>query len=148
MAIAVGDDAPAVEGATPAGPHALVFFKVTCSTTQLATPAIERLARAFPGRVVGVGQDPRDALERFARDHDLTLPLVPDLDPYVASDAYGIESAPTAVAVDSEGRVLDVAESWDRDAWNRLAASLAAEIEVAPQTVSDPGDGLPDFKPG
>ena len=148
MAIAVGDDAPRVEGATPEGPHALVFFKVTCSTTQLATPAIERLAQAFPGGVVGVGQDPPDALDGFARDYGLSLPLVPDLDPYQASDAYGIESAPTAVAVDTDGRVIDVAESWDRAAWNRLAAALANEMEIPAPTVSDPSDGLPDFKPG
>jgi hypothetical protein len=148
MAIAVGDDAPRVEGATREGPHALVFFKVTCGTTQLATPAIERLAQAFPGKVIGVGQDPADALGRFAHEFGLSLPLVPDLEPYEASDAYGIASAPTAVAVDSEGRVLDVAESWDRDAWNRLAAALAGEMEMPAPSVSDPGDGLPEFKPG
>jgi peroxiredoxin len=148
VAITVGDDAPRVEGATREGPHALVFFKVTCSTTQLATPAIERLAQAFPGKVVGVGQDPPDALDRFAGEYGLSVPLVADLDPYEASDAYGIESAPTAVAVDAEGRVLDVAESWDRDAWNRLAAALAGEIQTSVPTVSNPGDGLPDFKPG
>ena len=125
-----------------------MFFKVSCSTTQLATPAIERLAQAFPRKVIGVGQDPPDALDAFAREYGLSMPLVPDLDPYVASDAYGIESAPTAVAVDAEGRVLDVAESWDRDGWNRLAAALAGELEVAPPTVSEAGDGLPEFKPG
>jgi hypothetical protein len=148
MAISVGDDAPPVEGATLDGPHALVFFKVTCGTTQLATPAIERLAQAFPGKIVGVGQDPPEALRRFADEYGLSMPLVPDLDPFDASDAYGIESAPTAVAVDAEGRVLDVAESWDRDAWNRLAAALAGEMELPAPSVSEADDGLPDFKPG
>jgi hypothetical protein len=148
MAITVGDVAPRVEGATHEGAHALVFFKVTCGTTQLATPAIERLGQAFPGRVTGVGQDPPAALERFSREYALSLPLVPDLEPYEASDAYGVTSAPTAIAVDAQGRVLDVAESWDRDAWNRLAAALAGELDVAVPTVSDPDDGLPDFKPG
>lgn len=148
MAIAVGERAPRVEGASQDGPHVLVFFKVTCSTTQLATPAIERLARAYPGKVAGVGQDPPPALEGFARDYSLTLPIVPDLEPYTASDAYGITSAPTAIAVGRDDRVLDVAESWDRDAWNRLSASIAAELGVTPTTVSDRDDGLPDFKPG
>jgi peroxiredoxin len=148
MAISTGAQAPPVDGASQEGPHVLVFFKVTCGTTQLATPAIERLAQAFPGRVVGVGQDPRPALDAFSSEYGLTLPLVPDLDPYEASDAYGIVSAPTAVAVGRDGAILDVAESWDRDAWNRLAARFADEIGVAPSTVSDPDDGLPDFKPG
>jgi hypothetical protein len=148
MTIAVGDRAPLVEGATLDGAHVLVFFKVTCSTTQLAAPAIERLAKAYPGRVLGVGQDPAPALTGFARDYGLTLPLVPDLDPYQASDAYGIVSAPTAVAVAADATVLDVAESWDRDGWNRLSNGFAAEIGATPAAVSEEGDGLPDFKPG
>ena len=73
---------------------------------------------------------------------------MPDLAPYVASDAYGIASAPTAVAIGAGGAVLDVAESWDRPAWNRLAAVFAREIGAEPVAVSEPGDGLPDFKPG
>jgi AhpC/TSA family len=148
MAIATGAQAPPVDGATRDGPHVLVFFKVTCGTTQLATPAIERLAQAFPDRVVGIGQDPQPALDAFSTEYGLTLPLLPDLDPYEASDAYGIVSAPTAVAVGGDGAVLDVAESWDREAWNRLAAGIADAVGVPPSTVSDADDGLPDFKPG
>ena len=95
-----------------------------------------------------MGQDPQPALDAFSQEYGLSLPLVPDLDPYVASDAYGIVSAPTAVAVGSDGTILDVAESWDRDAWNRLAAGFAGALGAEPATVSDAGDGLPDFKPG
>jgi hypothetical protein len=148
MVIAIGASAPDVEGANLVGPRALVFFKVTCGTTKIATPAIERLARAYPGRVIGIGQDPRVDLDAFASAFGLSLPLVPDLEPYPASDAYGIVSAPTAVAVNSDGAVAAVAESWDRDAWNRLSANLAGMLGVEPVPVSDPEDGLPSFKPG
>ncbi|MEP6759008.1 MAG: hypothetical protein ABJB55_07435 [Actinomycetota bacterium] len=148
MAIAIGSQAPPVPGVAGDAPRVLVFFKVTCSTTQLATPAIELLARAYPGRVTGVGQDAAPALDGFASDHALTLPLVADLDPFTASDAYGIVSAPTAIAVGADGAVLDVAESWDRAAWNRLSAAFAAEVGAEPAVVSEPGDGLPEFKPG
>ena len=148
MAISVGTAAPPVAGVRAEIPRVLVFFKATCATTHLAAPAIERLSRAYPGRVVGVGQDPQPDLDAFAGELDLTLTLVPDLAPYVASDAYGIVSAPTAVAVGTDGVVLDVAESWDRDAWNRLSARFANELGVEPVVVSDPGDGLPPFKPG
>src|SRR4029077_17163235 len=137
MAIAPGALAPPVDGIPNDGPRALVFFKVTCSTTHLATPAIERLARAYPGIVFGVGQDDRAALDTFAETFSLSIPLVSDLAPYVASDAYGIESSPTAGAsgieaapsagaIGADGGVLDVWQSWDRAAWNRLSAALAA----------------------
>jgi hypothetical protein len=148
MAISVGAPAPRAAGVELEGPRALVFFKVTCGTTKLATPAIERLARAYPGHVIGVGQDAPADLEAFARAFGLTLPLVPDLAPYPASDAYGIASAPTAVLVDGEGVVADVAESWDRRAWNRLSAVLADLVGRPAVEVSEPGDGLPSFKPG
>ncbi len=148
MVIAIGARAPDVDGVDINGPRAIVFFKVSCGTTKLATPAVERLARAYPGRVVGVGQDPRPELDAFARDFDLTLPLVPDLAPFTVSDGYGIVSAPTVVAVDGDGLVADVAESWDRDAWNRLSATLAQLLGIEAIPVSEPGDGLPSFKPG
>ena len=148
MVIAIGASAPDVAGANLVGPGALVFFKVTCGTTKLTTPAIERLARAYPGRVVGVGQDPQIDLDAFASAFGLSLPLVPDLEPYPASDAYGIVSAPTVVAVSADGSVAAVAESWDRAAWNRLSAILAGMLGVEPVLVSEHEDGLPSFKPG
>jgi len=148
MVIAQGARAAPVEGIPTDRPRALVFFKVTCSTTHLATPAIERLAQAYPGSTFGVGQDDREALDTFAATFGLSMPLVSDLAPYVASDAYGIESAPTAIAIGADGTVLDVAQSWDRAAWNRLSATLAKEIAVPAVVVSVPDDGLPDFKPG
>jgi hypothetical protein len=148
MAIAVGSDAAPVEGVGIDGPHALVFYKVTCGTTKLAGPPLSRLGDAYPGAVVGVGQDPPDALAAFAQTYAWRFPQVPDLVPYTASDAYGIVSAPTVVVVDGEGRVADVVESWDRDGVNRASATLAALLDAEPAIVSEPGDGLPDFKPG
>jgi len=148
MAIAVGAAAAPVPGVDVSGPHALVFYKVTCGVTKMATPAIERLAQAYPGLVVGVGQDPPSDLRAFATEFGLSFPQVADLEPYTASDAYGIQSAPTAIAVDADGTVAAVAESWDRPAWNRLSAVLADLVGRPPVEVSEPADGLPDFKPG
>src|SRR5262245_60504963 len=143
MAIEVGSAATPVEGVEANGPHALVFYKVTCGTTQLAGPPISRLGDAYPGSVVGVGQDPAEKLATFAETYAWRFPQVPDLAPYAASDAYGIVSAPTVVVVDGEGRVADVVESWDRDGVNRASATLAALLGSQPAIVSEPADGLP-----
>jgi hypothetical protein len=148
MAIAVGSVAPAIGGVEIRGPRALIFYKVTCSTTQLAGPPISRLGDAYPGAVAGVGQDPADALTAFASTYGWRFPQVPDLAPYTASDAYGIVSAPTMVVVDGQGHVADVVESWDREGVNRASSTLAGLLGTAPVTVSEPEDGLPDFKPG
>jgi peroxiredoxin len=129
------------------GPRLLWFYKVTCPVCQLAAPVAERLAQAFPGRVLGVGQDPEARLRAFAAEYGATFDSVSDPPPYPASSSYGLETVPTLVLV-HDGSVADVVESWDRDGYNRVAARLADLTEAAPTTVSDPGDGLPPFRPG
>jgi hypothetical protein len=147
-AITVGSDAPGVAGDPVRGAHGLIFYKVTCSVTQMAAPPLSRLGDAFPGAVVGVGQDPQGELDAFAAEHGWRFPQVPDPPPYAASDAYGIASAPTLIVVDADGRVADVVESWDRDGMNRGSASLAALLGRDLVVLSTLEDGLPDFKPG
>jgi thiol-disulfide isomerase/thioredoxin len=147
--IAVGEAAPLVPGLTFAdGPVALVFYKVTCPVCQMAAPKVDAMARAYPGRVVGVGQDPPDELERFGREFGMGVPAVPDLPPYDASNAYGIESVPTLFVIDRTGAVADAVVSWDRAGYNRASARLAELLGVDPATVSDSSDGLPPFRPG
>jgi thiol-disulfide isomerase/thioredoxin len=147
--IAVGDAAPAVPGgAVQEGPVALVFYKVTCPVCQMAAPKIDTMARSYPGRVVGVGQDPPDELERFGRQFRMEIAAVADLPPYDVSNAYGIETVPTLFVMDGVGVVADAVVSWDRAGYNRASARLAELLGVQPVTVSDSSDGLPPFRPG
>ena len=147
--IAVGDAAPLVPGGVVhEGPVALVFYKVTCPVCQMAAPKIDALARSYPGRVVGVGQDPPDELERFGREFRMDIAAVADVPPYDVSNAYGIETVPTLFVIDGAGVVADEVVSWDRAGYNRASARLAELLGVEPVTVSEPSDGLPPFRPG
>src|SRR5947208_312895 len=149
MAITVGSNAPPyspVPGA-PAPPRALIFYKVTCPTCQMSAPALDRFERAYPGMVTGIGQDPEGQLEAFSREYGVTFPSIPDLPPYEVSNAYRVESVPTMVVIDANGVVADVVESWDREGYNRASATLASLLGARVQTISDPSDGLPDFRP-
>ena len=148
MVIAIGTPAPAVAGVAGPGPVALVFYKATCSVTQMAGPALAHLGEAYPGTVVGIGQDPPPDLATFAATHGWAFPQVPDLEPYPASNAYGIASAPTLVVLDGNGQVADVVESWDREGMNRASATLAHLLGAAAEVLSTEADGLPAFKPG
>ncbi|HEX7248740.1 MAG TPA: redoxin domain-containing protein [Actinomycetota bacterium] len=144
-----GDVAPSIEGvAFGDGPRGLFFYKVTCPTCQLAAPVMEAFEREFPGSVVGIGQDPMPKLERFTEEHDMGIASIEDPPPYVISDAYAIESVPTLFLVDDDGRVADSVGAWDRDGFNRVAASLARLTGADPLVVSTPDDGRPPFKPG
>lgn len=143
-----GDQAPFIPGAEPEdGPRAVLFYKVTCPTCQLAAPIAERFHDAFPDRLVGVGQDPREKIERFEQELGTTFPSVSDEPPYPASNAYGVRTVPTLFILD-DGEVVEVVESWDRDGWNRAAAKLGDLTGQAVGTVSQEGDGLPPFRPG
>jgi hypothetical protein len=145
--LAPGSAAPPISGVRiESGARAVLFFKVTCPTCQLAGPPAERLARALPDGFVAMGQDPPDRLEAFRTEFG-DFPAIPDADPYPISEAYGIRTVPTLFVLDA-GRVDDVVESWDREGWQRLAGRLGELTGRPVEPPSVEGDGLPPFRPG
>jgi len=144
-----GASAPSVPGVTFAdGPHLLAFYKVTCPVCQMAAPKIQALADRYPDAVVPLGQDAPDRLAAFADEYGLRQPATAELAPYEVSDAYGVASVPTLFLVGEEGTVVDTVESWSRDGYNRVAELLAEMTGSRYEPVSEPGDGLPPFRPG
>jgi hypothetical protein len=145
----IGDVAPPVPGVTFGdGPVGLFFYKVTCPTCQLAAPTMKPIHDAFPGRVTGIGQDPAPKLDRFRSEYGMGIDSIEDAPPYRLSDAYAIESVPTLYLIDRERRIADAVGAWDRDGFNRVAATLAGDLGAEPVVVSTPDDGRPAFKPG
>jgi hypothetical protein len=145
----VGTTAPPIPGVSfEDGPRGLFFYKVTCSTSRLAAPKMRAFQDAFPGRVIGIGQDPDEALARFTTEYDMGIASIRDAPPYPVSDAYAIVSVPTLFLVGEGGAVLESVGAWDREGFNRVAARLGELTGRDPVTISSPDDGLPDFKPG
>ena len=114
----------------------------------MAAPTMRHFEEAFPGRVVGIGQDPEPDLARFTREYEMGIASVEDAPPYPVSDDYAVESVPTLYLVGDAGRVLESVGAWDRDGFNRVASKLAELTGTDPVLVSTPDDGRPDFKPG
>lgn len=147
--IAVGASAPPITGVEIGdGALAVLFYKVTCPVCQMAAPKVDGFERAYAGRIVGVGQDPPEALEGFSREFGMGFRSVADLEPFEASEAYGIEVVPTLVVIGDDGVVEDVVQSWDREGLNRASRRLAELAGEAYAPISDPTDGLPAFRPG
>ncbi len=145
----MGDPAPSLPGVTfGEGPVGVFFYKVSCPTCQVAAPKMAAFEQAYPGRVIGIGQDPADELARFSRDYAMGIRSIEDAPPYPLSDAYAIVSVPTLYLVGDDGRLLETVGTWDRPGFNRVAQRLAELTGADPVLVSTPGDGLPDFKPG
>lgn len=128
-------------------PVAIVFYKVTCPTCQMAAPPMERLYRAVGDRFAAVVQDPADRAAEFAAEYEASFPSIPDEEPYEVSKAWGVRVVPT-LFVTANGRVEDVVESWDREGWARAAARLGELLGTAVPRPSEEGDGLPLFRPG
>jgi peroxiredoxin len=148
-ALSVGSRAPAIPGVDfGSGPLALFFYKVTCPVCQIAAPKVQGFERSYPGRIVGIGQDPEDRLGSFGREYGMTFRSQSDLPPYDVSNAYGIEVVPTTFLVDGDGTILEGVESWDREGLNQLSKALAAATGSPFAEISNPSDGLPPFRPG
>ncbi len=123
------------------GAVVLAFFKTTCPVCQMAAPKVQALSESGV-RVVAVGEDPPAEIRSYSERHGQKVTTLSEAAPYLASDAYGIDTVPTLFFVDEEGIVRDAVASWDRDRWNRFAEAAGGTA------VSDEGDGLPPFRPG
>ena len=143
-----GSPSPGIPGA-PEGTKVAIFYKINCPVCQMAAPKFEELEAAYPGKVVAVGQDSVDDLAGFAAEFGMgSVPTQPDLPPYSLSDAYGVRVVPTMFLLDDSDAVVDIAESWDRDGFNRITQSLAEATGAVFVPLSEEGDGLPAFRPG
>jgi thiol-disulfide isomerase/thioredoxin len=146
--LAPGSAVPTAPSFDPAeGPKVVFFFKVTCPTCQIAAPKVQAFEEAYPGRILGVGQDPKEKLLVFAREFGMTFRSVPDVDPFDMSNQWGIGVVPTTFLVEGD-TVVDTVESWDRDGLNEISKRLADMTGSAYRQISDSGDGLPPFRPG
>ncbi len=146
--LAPGSAAPKAPAFDPAdGPKVVFFYKVTCPTCQVAAPKVQAFEEAYPGRILGVGQDPKDKLLAFSREFGMTFRSVPDVAPYDISNRWGIRVVPTTFLVENDV-IVDTVESWDRDGLNGLSKRLADMVGSAYRQISDPGDRLPPFRPG
>ncbi len=146
--LAPGSTAPSRPAFDPSeGPKVIFFYKVTCPTCHMAAPKVQAFEDAYPGRILGVGQDPKEKILAFSRQFGMTFRSVPDVPPYDISNQWGIRVVPTTFLVDGDS-IVDTVESWDRDGLNGLSKRVADMTGSAYRQVSDTGDGLPSFRPG
>ena len=102
----------------------LLFVHADCPTTRLA---LSRLAGVRPKReLVVVAQEPPERASRLTRG--LPARVVADPAPYAESDAYGVETVPTALLVE-DGSVAETVVGWDRDGFERLLGTVLPDEE-------------------
>ena len=125
------------------GPVLLAFFKVTCPVCQMTFPFLERIHAAGTLPIHGVSQNDRVDTREFNNEFRVTFPTLLDSEDrgFPVSNAYGIASVPTLFLVESDGTASLVSEGWNK----KDIAALGGRAGI---TVFQPGDSVPDYKPG
>lgn len=135
------------------GPVVAVFFKVSCPICQFAFPYLERVFKAYEksGKhtFVGVSQDNAADTKTYVREFGATFPML--LDPagkYPASNAYGLTNVPTVFLISPEGEIDFATVSWSKADVEELNRRLAKVNGAAPAQIFQPGEKIPEYRPG
>ncbi len=127
-------------------PALIAFVKEDCPTCDLVMPLVDALFRAVgeSTEFFVIGQEAAGNLALVER-HRLAVPILDDSTLKV-SFAYDIDTVPTLILTDGEGRERERIVGFDRQSWQSLAARLADEAEHEGADIS--WDGLPEWRPG
>jgi peroxiredoxin len=114
------------------------FWASWCLECRPEMPALERLHREFAPRglaVVGINaREDREAVRRYAKDLNLTFPLVLDPDGKI-NGAYGVVGLPTTFVIGRDGRAVALAigpREWASALGRAFIKALLAESSPRP----------------
>ncbi|MBI1982662.1 MAG: TlpA family protein disulfide reductase [Acidobacteria bacterium] len=140
-----------LERALSRGPVLAAFFKVSCPTCQYTFPFVERLYRQFRPQavqIIAVSQDNEIDTRRFAREYGVTFPTLIDDYPYEISRDYGVKYVPTLFLIAPAGHVELMSDGFCKVDLLEIQKLLAKHHSVNPPGLFQPGDSVPEFKPG
>jgi peroxiredoxin len=125
------------------GPAVIAFYKTTCPVCQLTLPFLERIHKAGTLPVYAISQDDAEDTREFNREFGLTLPTLLDSarSGYLASNAFGISSVPTAFLIERDGGIASVIEGWSKREIESLGGLAGAQVFRQ-------GENVPEWKAG
>ena len=134
------------------GPMVAAFFKVSCPVCQMAFPYLDRIYRAYAksGKFtfVGISQDNASDTKAFNREFGVTFPTLLDEKKYAASNAYGLTNVPTVFVISQQGEIESSTVGWSKVDMFDLNQKLAKLSNTGAAQIFQPGDAVPEFKPG
>lgn len=133
------------------GPVALAFFKVSCPVCQYTWPFLERIHQAYGGEKVtlwGISQDNGPDTKDYAQEFGSTFPLLLDDEGYPVSNAYGITIVPALILVGTDGKAGVADDGFSKKSLDAIASQFAAYSGKPTTPIFQPGENVPDCKPG
>jgi peroxiredoxin len=130
------------------GPAVLVFVSEECPTCAMTLRRLAPPAQALADAGISVAaifEDPLEVAARTARRAGFDQTVLAEPAPYDVSRSYELQSVPTTLLIDSEGRPLRRVVGWDNEALGELLAKACAMAGAAVPQVTDEH---PRRKPG
>ena len=133
------------------GPVLAAFFKVNCPTCQFTFPFLERLYETYGDSkftLWGISQnDARDTRE-FCKEFGIRFPTLLDEHNYPASNGYGLTNVPTLFLISPDGTIRETSVGFVKADLEKIAAEAARATGHAPVSLFEPGEVIPESKPG
>ena len=121
---------------------------MSCPTCQFTFPFLERLHKRYPtANIWAVSQDDEGASTGFAKQYDLTLPILIDQGLSVTVK-YDLTTVPTILRVDKNLSVQQTSLGFVRDELEELNVDIAKTTNQPVTKLFEPADSVPDAKPG
>ncbi len=133
------------------GPVVAAFFKISCPVCQYTFPFVERLKKAYGGKVaiVGISQDDKASTAAFLKEYGVTFPALLDNPAgYAVSNAYGLTNVPTWFFIAPDGEIKISSVGWVRADMEELNRHLADAGKIAVTQLFLPKDDVRDYRPG
>ena len=150
---------PAIDGkqfslkeALSRGPVLAAFFKISCPVCQFAFPFIERIYRAYGNRnvtIIGISQNDTKETAEFLKYYGINFPiLLDDTTTYRVSNTYGLTNVPTLFWIAQDGEIEISSVGWNRKEIEEINRRAAETTRQASNPVIQPGESVPDYRPG
>ena len=101
-------------------PVVLIFAHGDCPTSTLTLRRLAAVAQQADVRLACVAEEPLAGAGRLARSTGVRFPVLAEPPPFAVSQAYGVDTVPTAVRVDPGGGVAATVVGWDAAAYESL----------------------------
>jgi len=147
----VGGHRVSVASLLQKGPVLAAFYKVSCPVCQFTLPFLERIHKAYGNEhvaIIGISQDDARDTKEFRAEYGLTFPSLIDAEDYPVSNAYGLTNVPTLFLIQPDGTIAASFTGFDKQGLEGVSASFAEHLSKPVAPVFQPGESVPDHKPG
>lgn len=133
------------------GPVLAAFFKISCPVCQFTFPFLQRIYEAYGGSKVsiwGISQDNSADTHQFLKEFGVNFPVLIDAKGYKVSNQYGLTNVPSIFLIQPDGKIRSASSGFTKRDLESIASEIAKSAGKAAQPLFQPGEKVPDHRPG